>query len=89
MAWVGIVNGRVLPIHWFDGNVTADAYLKMLKGVVWPAIRREKGLWFQQDWARVHTTNEVLDFPQKKFDGRVISNRLNMSWPAKSPDSNP
>ena len=31
MAWVGIVNGRVLPIHWFDGNVTAEPYLKMLK----------------------------------------------------------
>ena len=31
MVWVGIVNGRVLPIHWFDGNVTADPYLKMLK----------------------------------------------------------
>ena len=89
MAWVGFVGGRVLPIHWFDGSVTGDAYLKMLKDVVWPAVRGTKGLWFQQDGARVHTTNDVLDFLQEKFHGRVISNRLKLSWPAKSPDLNP
>ena len=52
-------------------------------------IQGKKGLWFQQDGARVHTTNEVLDFLKGKFNGRVISNRLDFSWPAKSPDLNP
>ena len=37
----------------------------------------------------MHTTNEVLDFLKGKFNGRVISNRLDFSWPAKSPDLNP
>ena len=37
----------------------------------------------------MHTTNDVLDFLQEKFHGRVISNRLKLSWPAKSPDLNP
>ena len=37
----------------------------------------------------MHTTNDVLDFLQEKFHERVISNRLKLSWPAKSPDLNP
>ena len=36
----------------------------------------------------MHTTNKVLDFLKSKFNGRVISNRLDFSWPAKSPDLN-
>ena len=89
MAWAGIVDGRVLPIYWFHENITAKSYLKMLENHVMPAIQGKKGLWFQQDGARVHTTDEVLDFLKSKFNGRVISNRLDFSWPAKSPDLNP
>ena len=66
-AWVGIVGGRVLPIHRFDGNVTAEAYLSMLKDVVWPAVKRKKDLRFQTDGARVYATYDVLDFLQKKL----------------------
>ena len=51
ISWVGIVGGRVLPNHWFDGNVTAEASLTMLKDVVWPAVKRKKYLWFQQERA--------------------------------------
>ena len=89
MAWAGIVDGRVLPIYWFHENITAKSYLNMLENHVMPTIQGKKGLWFQQDGARVHTTDEVLDFLKSKFNGRVISNRLDFSWPAKSPNLNP
>ena len=39
MAWVGIVDGKVLPVHWFQGSVDSPTYLNMLKTMVWPAIR--------------------------------------------------
>ena len=39
MAWVGIANGRVLPVYWFEGSVNSDKYLTMLQTMVWPAIR--------------------------------------------------
>lgn len=92
MAWVGIVDGQVLPITWFDGSVTGEKYLDMLENKVWPAIKgvaSKNKYWFQQDGARVHTTNDCLAFLQDKFQGRVISNRLDFFWPAKSPDLNP
>ena len=92
MAWVGIVDGQVLPVHWFQGSVTGQSYLDMLKNVVWPAVRgssSRKEYWFQQDGARVHTTNDVKKFLTEKFHGRVISNGLEVAWPAKSPDLNP
>ena len=36
-----------------------------------------------------HTTNDCLKFLQEKFQNRVVSNRLEFFWPAKSPDLNP
>ena len=39
MAWVGLVDGKSLPVHWFHGSVNSDAYLKMLKTVMWPAVK--------------------------------------------------
>ena len=92
MAWVGIVDGRVLPITWFQGSVTGLSYLEMLEKKVWPAVKSvatKKKYWFQQDGARVHTTKDCLAFLKDKFQGRVISNRLDFFWPAKSPDLNP
>ena len=61
----------------------------MLKDVVWPAVWGTTGLWFQQDGARVHTTNDVLDFLQEKFHGQVNLNQLKLSWSVKSLDLNP
>ena len=69
MAWAGIVDGRVLPIYWFHENITANSYLNMLETHVIPTIQGKKGFWFQQDGARVHTTNEVLNFLKGKFNG--------------------
>ena len=40
MAWVGILAGQVLPVHWFEGSVDGPTYLDMLQTVVWPTIRR-------------------------------------------------
>ena len=60
----------------------------MLETHVIPTIQGKKGLWLQQDGARVHSNNEVIDFLKGEFNGRVISNRLDFSWPAKSPNLN-
>ena len=70
MAWVGFVDGKILPITWFDGSVKADTYLDMLKKKVWPAVRgsaSKENYWFQQDGATVHTTNENISFLKVKF----------------------
>ena len=64
----------------------------MLKDVLWPKIRnlvKREHLYFQQDGARVHTTKEVRDWLENKFHGRVLSDKMNVLWPARSPDLSP
>ena len=38
MAWAGFVDGRFLPIHWFEGSVNGESYNKLLKEKVWPSV---------------------------------------------------
>jgi hypothetical protein len=51
--------------------------------------------FFQQDGARPHTANAVLDVLNENFDGSVLSNRFperfgcGWSWPPYSSDVNP
>ena len=92
MAWVGIVDGVVLPVHWFEGSVDGPTYLGMLQTMVWPAIRgraTRREYWFQQDGASPHCTPEVLAFLASKFGDRVISRRTEHHWPPYSPDLSP
>ena len=78
MAWVGILDAQVLPVHWFSGSVDDPTYLEMLRTKVWPAIRNrasQKQYWFQQDGASPHCTLDVLSFLESKFGDRIISRR--------------
>ena len=65
MAWVAIVDGRCLPVHWFEGSVNRVKYLEMLKMVMWPsvhAVATRRQYWFQQDGAPLHVTSAVVEF---------------------------
>ena len=76
MCWVGTVDGRCLPVVWFEGSVDSKVYLeRVLKGAVWPSVRgvaTRKQYWFQQDGASCHVTEECLDFIESKFGGQVM-----------------
>ena len=92
IAWVGIVNGRVLPVYWFEGSPTSNKYLIMLETMVWPAIRAKATRdqhWFKQGRASPHCTASVLDFLKSKFGDKIISRETEHFWPPYSPDLNP
>jgi hypothetical protein len=96
MAFVALVDGRISCLHWFTENgqnvsVNSTRYLELMQDVLWPSVRgsaTRKQLYFMQDGATAHTTNDVLSFLKSKFGERVISRRTNIPWPAKSPDLN-
>ena len=72
-------------------GVNGENYLEMLRDKVWPAISDHPNLrdiYFMQDGARPHTTDDVLSFLKEKFHNRVISDKLDLFWPPKSPDLN-
>ena len=48
-----------------------------------------KQLWWMQDGAPPHCTNDAKAFLLEKFNGRVISRGTERIWPAHSPDINP
>ena len=92
MAWVGILDGRCLPVHWFQDSVNAQSYLEMLQTVVWPVLRRmrnRKDIWFQQDGAPCHVAGDVMEFLESKFGDQLISRGCRHHWPAYSPDLSP
>lgn len=97
MAWVGVIDGRILPVYWFkkDGNRTVNVngplYGEMIEHI-FPLIEQDvssKQWWWQQDGATPHCTIVNLDLLKEKFNGRVISRRAEISWPSCSPDLNP
>ena len=91
MAWAAVVNGRILPIVWFQEgqSVNTEIYLNLLQNDMWPAVSDEadsESYYFQQDGATPHCAKKCLDFLEEKFPGRVISRRTETPWPAHSPD---
>jgi hypothetical protein len=93
MAWVGIVDGRCLPVVWFTGSVNGDVYLnQVLRGIVWPSVKNHatrRQYWYQQDGASCHVTAPCLEFLRSKFGNRVISRNTQHHWPPYSPDLSP
>ena len=92
MCWIGLVAGRVIGPFWIETSMKQDVYLNLLKDKVWPKLKRitERNLlWFQQDGATCHITNQNLSFLNEKFSGRVISNKTSVVWPPNSPDLTP
>lgn len=94
MCWAGIINGRVLTIHWFEPGVSVNGeiYHGLLKDKLWPEVRSlaaRQQYYYQQDGAPCHCSRNNLDFLEQKFPNRVISRRSYRPWPAHSPDLNP
>ena len=89
MAWVGVVDGKCLPVHWFEFSVNTGSYLEMLRTVMWPAVKNKvtrKNYWFQQDGAPCHPSATVMDFLLSKFNNRIILRGSAHHLPAYSPD---
>ena len=70
------VDGNIPIVHAFiddDGrqvSVNGSCYLNLLKEVVWPTFRSSvtrKRLWWMQDGALAHCTNDAKEFLLEKF----------------------
>ena len=67
-------------------------YHDLLVEKIWPCLKgvaTRHQVYFMRDGATCHTTKLNLDFLQKKFNGRLISNKTETPWPPNSPDLNP
>ena len=97
--WAGICgNGTLLGPYFFDRNVNGQTYLDMLNANVFPQLQgnynvmlqhNRNSLWWVQDGATSHRTNNVRNRLREVFGDRVIGMGHNIEWPARSPDLTP
>jgi hypothetical protein len=64
----------------------------MLRIFLEPELRKlgveTQTVWFQQDGATAHSAGIAVRVLNEMFPARVISQRGNIEWPARSPDLN-
>lgn len=93
MVWAGIVGDRLVGPHFFDGNLNGDMYLEFLqnnlRGLLHDNPIRLQDMWWQQDGAPAHNTNEVQDCLDEIFGDRWIGLWGPHEWPPRSPDLTP
>ena len=97
MVFCGVKEGGLFGFRIFDNqNMTADIYHTHLQYRVLPQLRQDNGgtlngLYWAQDGAPCHTADVNVNYLDRQFGNRVISNRSirGRDWPPRSPDLNP
>ena len=85
MAFVCMVDGKVLPVLWFKKEkrtdkvtVTQAVYVKMLKEKILCHFTDEQlsNYWWSQDGAPAHAAGKTIEFLKSVFNDRIISRAL-------------
>ena len=92
-AFVCVVDGRTLAVIWHiaDGqnlSVNTDRYCQVIDEVA-DVLPLRHSYWWQQDGATCHTSKKSMEKLRGIFGDRLISNKADIKWPARSPDLNP
>lgn len=96
-VWCGLWAGGIIGPYFFKnaaGNnvtVNGDRYRAMITDYVWPVIEANNldEIWFQQDDAKPHTSNETMALLREHFGERLISLNGPVDWPPRSCDITP
>lgn len=93
-AWVELWGTEVIGPIIYEGNLTSEWYLNLLRNQVLPhfdevplAVLRQ--LWWQQDGAPPHNGHIVSVYLNTMFQQKWIGNYGVVRWPARSPDLSP
>ena len=92
-VWCAMSEHGIIGLSVFDGTVNSQRYREMLFSsfnFFFPRLRALRiplaSIWFQQDGATAHCSNENLELLESKFGDRLISRRTQRPWPPRSPD---
>ena len=99
-VWMGLVgNGTIIGPFFFGGTVNGANYLELLNEQVLPELfdtfidQFENGhftrLWWAQDGAPAHRSDEIREFLTEFFQRRIIALHHPREWPPRSPDPTP
>lgn len=96
-VWCGFWSGGIIGPYFFENEagetVTVNGlrYRTMINDFLWPELDDidVDDVYFQQDGATCHTSNDTIALLREKFPGRVISRRGDRNWPPRSCDLTP
>lgn len=97
-VWCAVGQKTVIGPYFFEENcvnvtVNSERYIAMLQDFFLPELRRrripKRRVWFQQDGATCHTSNDTINFLRQNFPNHLISARGDIHWPPRSPDLSP
>ena len=87
IVWGGIWSNGVIGPYFFEGNVTSEKYLQMLKNNIIPELEEHSNfqtmIW-QQDGAPAHYGQVVRNYLDDTFL-QWIGRRGTLEWPPRSP----
>lgn len=92
-VWEGLLGNHIIGPFFIDGSLTGPKYKRLLENQVLPRLRELnvniQEIWFQQDGAPPHYSEEVRTFLNRTFLNRWIGRRGGIEWPARSLDLTP
>ena len=91
-VWCGLSATGVIGPFFFEGIVTGEAYLEMLRSSVLPAIctlYENSDVFYQQDGEPPHYHRDMRAFLDEKLQGHWIGQTGTFEFPTGSPDLTP
>lgn len=92
-VWCGLSSRGLVGPFFFDGTVTGQVYLGMLRTSILPGVRALYGaddeVFYQQDGAPPHYHLAVRAFLDDNLQGHWIGRRGPIEFPSRSPDLTP
>lgn len=93
-VWAGILNNRLVGMHFLNNRMNAQYYLNFLETSLTEhlddlPLNIIQTVWFQHDGAPPHNARHVTEWLNRNFGNNWIGNRGPILWPPRSPDLNP
>lgn len=93
-VWAGMVGNYIIGPFFINGTLNGVAYVDLLSNQIIPALQalpdvNINSVWYQQDGCPAHNTAAVRRVLNNTFPRRLIANRGDIHWPARSPDLSP
>jgi len=91
-VWCGLSARGLIGPFFFEGTVTGEAYLEMLRSSILPAIHalnENSEVFYQQDGAPPHYHLDVWAILDENLQGHWIGRRGTFEFPPCSPDLTP
>lgn len=94
-VWGALSSTKIIGPYFFEGNVNAESYCRMLTNYAIPEIRSAVGerkfleTYFMQDGAPAHYSIGARNVIKEAFGNRCLGRGLPIHWPSRSPDLTP